>query len=150
MKVQLSVTIDAELSMKLSKRIKESQMSKSAYIQRLIENDVGLKKSVIPESIEVSQKLSKRRLVIDVIRTSKHDSITYPPIKFKINKEKIDAEYYYPFGKQETTHNAVSIATVFADDRLSNIRKTELEKILNRLMTVGSIMQPKKDYFQVV
>ena len=151
MKVQLSATIDAELSVKLSKRIKESEMTKSAYIQKLIENDIGFEKSVIPEKIEVSQKVLKRRLVYDVLRTSKQDTLTSPPFRYKISKAKLDGEYYYPYGKKERTHHAgVSIATVFADDRLFDIRKTELEDILRTLSARGDIFQPKKGYFLIV
>ena len=130
MKVQLSATIDAELSVKLSKRIKQSEMSKSAYIQKLIENDLGLGESVI--------------------KTAKQEIVVSPPIRLPIKKLEADSEYYYPFGKLETSYEAVSISTIFADDRLSGVRKTELEDILKKFSMSGLIIQPKKDYFQIV
>jgi hypothetical protein len=153
MKVQLSATIDAELSVKLSKRIKQSEMSKSAYIQQLIENDLGLEKSDVSDMIKVSPKISekrlKERLVMEVIKTAKQDRVVSPPHRIPISKLEVDSEYYYPFGKLETSYEAVSISTIFADDRLSSVRKTELEEILNKFNMVGLIYQPKKDYFRI-
>jgi len=150
MKVQLSATIDAELSVRMSERIKESDMSKSAYIQTLIEKDLGFEKSVIPEKIEVSKKVSKKRLVYDVLRTSKQDTITSPALRLPKLQIHSDGGYYYPFGKEESTYNAVPMARIFADDRLSHVRKTELEEILRTLSARGEIIQPKKDYFLIV
>lgn len=154
MKVQLSATIDAELSVKLSKRIKQSEMSKSAYIQKLIENDLGLGESVVSETNiyrpKISEKRLKERLVMEVIKTAKQEIVVSPPIRLPIKKLEVDSEYYYPFGKLETSYEAVSISTIFADDRLSGVRKTELEDILKRFSMNGLIIQPKKDYFQIV
>ena len=154
MKVQLSATIDAELSVRLGKRIKESGLSKSAYIQQLIQNDLGLEESVVAEINKItpksSEKVLKKRLVLEVIKTAKRETIVSPPYRLPISKLEVDSKYYYPFGKLDTSYEAVSISTIFADERLSGLRKTELEDILKKLSMNGMIMQPKKDYFQIV
>ena len=150
MKVQLSATIDAELSVKLSNKIKESNMSKSAYIQTLIEKDLGAIESVISVKKEVPKKFQTERLVIDVLKSVKPKSFTRPATRFKLSKLTTDGEYYYPFGKEDKTFTAVPIESLFGDQRLVSIRKPELEDILNRLMMNGRIFQPVKDCFEVV
>ena len=150
MKVQLSATIDAELSVKLSNKIKESNMSKSAYIQGLIKKDLGANESIIPAKKDVPKKFQSERLVIDVLNSIKPKSFTRSATKFKLSKLTIDGEYYYPFGKEDTTFTAVPIESLFGDQRLVSVRKPELEDILHRLMMNGRIYQPVKDCFKVV
>ena len=158
MKVQLSATIDADLSVKLSNKINESNMSKSAYIQALIEKDLGANESVLPVEKKIPKKKQFERLVIDVLKSSKKKTFTRPPIKYTqselsktfFGKFEYDGEYYYPYGKDDFTFTAIPIGTLFADERLVSLRKPELEDTLNKLMRMGRVFQPVKDCFEVL